>query len=347
MSSERADQPATPDNQPPVRGVPGQALAAQREAMGWTVEQVADQLKLAVRQVIALEAGDYASLPSPAVTRGFVRAYAKLVKLDPAPLVAQIAMETEPAPDTSAVTATRRPTPASFSESRFPSHGKRSGRPLGLIAGAVVVVVVAAAAAWHFGLVPGSQRGETAGNGVAAPAATGASTEVASGSTVEPVQNPAVPLISVPGPGTGAAAPAAAQNGVATAPGPVVNVPGTTATGAPPTTVPAAPATPPATQAPGAVAMPAPTAAAAAAPAGANALVLNVREDSWIEVRPAKGGAPLLSRLVKAGSLETVNVEQPVRVTVGNPGGVTATLRGTAVALPPVPGKTLARVNLQ
>ena len=82
MSSERADQPATPDNQPPVHGVPGQVLAAQREAMGWSVEQVADQLKLAVRQVIALEAGDYASLPSPAVTRGFVRAYAKLVKLE-------------------------------------------------------------------------------------------------------------------------------------------------------------------------------------------------------------------------------------------------------------------------
>jgi len=34
-------------------------LAAQREAMGWTVEQIADQLKLAVRQVKALEAGDY------------------------------------------------------------------------------------------------------------------------------------------------------------------------------------------------------------------------------------------------------------------------------------------------
>ncbi|MFS2018364.1 DUF4115 domain-containing protein, partial [Massilia sp. CT11-108] len=81
--------------------------------------------------------------------------------------------------------------------------------------------------------------------------------------------------------------------------------------------------------------------------AGANALVLNVREDSWIEVRPAKGGAPLFSRLVKGGSTETVSVDQPVRVTVGNPGGVTATLRGAAVALPQVPGKTISRVNLQ
>ena len=369
MSSERADQPATPDNQPPVHGIPGRALAAQREAMGWSVEQVADQLKLAVRQVIALEAGDYASLPSPAVTRGFVRAYAKLVKLDPAPLVAQIAMETEPAPDTSAVTANRRPTPASFSQSKFPSHGKRSTLPLGWIAGAVVVVV-AAAAAWHFGVVPGSQRGEPAGNGVAAPAANGAAVETTNGSSVEPLQNPSVPLISVPGPSAsaaapGASAPAAAPNGgttgtapVTTAapgvatPGPVVNVPGTMGpaagpAGAPPTTIPAAPATPSAAGTPAAGTPAAPAAAAPSAPAGANALVLNVREDSWIEVRPAKGGAPLLSRLVKAGSTETINVEQPVRVTVGNPTGVTATLRGNAVALPPVPGKTLSRVNLQ
>jgi len=354
MSSERADQPATPDNHPPVHGVPGQVLAAQREAMGWSVEQVADQLKLAVRQVIALEAGDYASLPSPAVTRGFVRAYAKLVKVDPAPLVAQIAMETEPAPDTSAVTANRRPTPTSFSQSRFPSHGKRSTLPLGWIAGGVIVVV-AAAAAWKFGLVPGSQHGEApAGSGtVATPAATGVSTEAANGSSVETLQNPAVPLISVPGPGASASAPATAPAGTApataAAPGPVVNVPGATATGAPPTTIPAGPAagpgaTPAVTQTPAATVA---TPAAAPAATGANALVLNVREDSWIEVRPAKGGAPLFSRLVKGGSTETVNVEQPVRVTVGNPGGVTATLRGTAVSLPQVPGKTIARVNLQ
>jgi cytoskeleton protein RodZ len=214
-----------------------------------------------------------------------------------------------------------------------------------------VVVGAAAPAAWHFGVVPGSQRSEPASNGVAAPAANGAAAETANGSSVEPLQNPSVPLISVPGPSASASAPAAAPAAPATnaAPGPVVNVPGTTATGALPTTTPAAPAaapgaTSPATPTPAAATT---TTAPAAAPAGANALVLNVREDSWIEVRPAKGGAPLFSRLVKAGSTETVNVEQPVRVTVGNPSGVTATLRGNAVSLPPVPGKTLSRVNLQ
>jgi len=333
MSSERAEEPTTPASQ---HEIPGKVLAAQREAMGWTVEQVADQLKLAVRQVVALEAGDYASLPSPAVTRGFVRAYAKLMKLDPAPLVAQIAIDT-PAPAEANPAAVRRPSPASFSQAKFPSHGKRSSLPLGWIAGAVAVVAVAGAA-WHFGLIPGGQHAEPAS--VAKPeAAHGASADAAGGSSTETLQNPSVPLISVPGSTNGQAeAPGAA------APGAVVNAPASTATGAPPTTsstaqLSAPPASPAAAQAP--------AAAPAATASGANALVLSVREDAWIEVRPAKGGTPMIKRLVKAGSTETVNVDQPVRVIVGNPGAVSASLRGAPVALPLVPGKTYSLVNVQ
>ena len=91
--NEQADQPAAPRN---PSGIPGTTLQSQREAMGWSVEQVADQLKLAPRQVLALEAGDYASLPSPAVTRGFVRAYAKLLRIDAAPLVSMIELNMPP-----------------------------------------------------------------------------------------------------------------------------------------------------------------------------------------------------------------------------------------------------------
>ncbi len=338
MSSERAEEPVTPDNQ---GGSPGRILAAQREAMGWTVEQVADQLKLAVRQVVALEAGDYAALPSPAVTRGFVRAYAKLVRVDPAPLVAQIAIDTPGEAEMNSAAA-RRPTPASFSQAKFPSHGKRSSLPLGWIAGAVAVAA-AAAAAWHFGLVPLKQHGDAA-TASAPAAAGGASPEVSAGSSTETLQNPSVPLISVPGPASQASQPGAdaPASAAATAPGPVVNMPATTATGAPPTAVPAAPANPATAQTP-----PAQAAATAPAAAGANALVLSVREDAWIEVKPAKGGAPIIRRLVKAGSTETVNVDQPVRVIVGNPGSVSASLRGAPVALPPVPGKQYSLVNLQ
>ena len=344
MTSERADQGATPANH---HSHPGATLAAQREAMGWSVEQVAEQLKLAVRQVVAIEAGDYAALPSPAVTRGFVRAYAKIVRLDPAPLVAMVKID-EPAPS-ELDGAARRERPTSFSESRFPTHGRRSSLPLGWIA-AVVVVAAAAGAAWNFGLIKLPGGDATAGSdAVPTVPADGAAT----GAVPDTGHDPAVPLISVPAQGdANSAAPA---NAPATAPANApTNAPATAPAGnaaTPPAgNVPAAPATP-ATTAPATnavvVAAPGATPAAVAAPAaGANTLVLSVREDSWIEVRP-QGGKALISRLVKAGSTETIEVPGTATLVVGNPTGVSATLGGAAVALPPVPGKTISRVTLK
>lgn len=66
---------------------PGARLAAARNAAGWTVEQVAAQLKITRHQVLAIEADDYNSLPAPAIIRGFVRTYAKLLRIDSAPLL--------------------------------------------------------------------------------------------------------------------------------------------------------------------------------------------------------------------------------------------------------------------
>lgn len=327
--NEQADQPAAPGN---ASGIPGKTLQSQRETMGWSVEQVADQLKLAPRQVLALEAGDYASLPSPAVTRGFVRAYAKLLRIDAAPLVSMIELNMPPearAGAQSAMAASRREQkPAAFSETRFPINGKRRSLPLGWIA-AVVIVAGAAVAAWQFNLIPSLNRDVESGdtmvleNPAAGVVAPGAATPVQQG-----LINPSVPLISVPSPSSQGTSPATAPTTAPTTP---------TAPAAAPA---AAPVTAPAT------ATPAPVAAAPAA-AGANTLVLNVRADSWIEVRPSGGGRPLISRLVKAGSTESVEVAGPVNLTVGVPGAVTATLRGANVPLPQQPGKTIARVALK
>ena len=48
MNSEWAEE-APKDQQDSTLATPGAQLKAQREAMGWTVEQIADQLKLAPR----------------------------------------------------------------------------------------------------------------------------------------------------------------------------------------------------------------------------------------------------------------------------------------------------------
>src|SRR5271169_457758 len=61
---------------------PGAQLQAARQAAGLSLEQVAAQLKLAPRQVRALEEEDFAQLPGRTFARGFVRNYARLLNLD-------------------------------------------------------------------------------------------------------------------------------------------------------------------------------------------------------------------------------------------------------------------------
>lgn len=59
----------------------GMALRAEREERGLSLEEVADRLKISARHVRALEEADVASLPHPAYTKGFLRAYAGLLGL--------------------------------------------------------------------------------------------------------------------------------------------------------------------------------------------------------------------------------------------------------------------------
>jgi cytoskeleton protein RodZ len=328
MNSEWAESPK--DQGSSSLATPGAQLAAQREAMGWTVEQIADQLKLAPRQVKALEAGDYAALPNMAVVRGFVRAYAKVVKIDATPLVAMIEVVS---PTSHEAAPPRKEIAATFSESRFPSMTQRSSGPAGWLVGVAVVVAVAAAGvyAYQSGMIPATlfQRSEAPASATTeavkpaelaiAPIET---KTVAPGAETAPLQSPGVPLISVP-----------PQGGTAPADAPAAGAAATPAATTPATAAPAAP-----------VAQVSPPAAAPGA-AGSQ-LVLEVTEDSWVEIR-RPGTTPLISRLVKAGSTETFDIKDPALLIVGKPGGVKATLGGAPLALPPVAGGTISRVNIK
>lgn len=68
----------------------GEQLAAARQARGLAVPDIAQALKLGPRQVEALESGDWQLLPGQTFVRGFVRNYARLVQIDPAPLMMQL-----------------------------------------------------------------------------------------------------------------------------------------------------------------------------------------------------------------------------------------------------------------
>jgi len=66
----------------------GRWLSEARKNHNLTVTEVAAKLRLAPRQIEAIEADDYDRLPGRTIGRGFVRNYAKLVQLDPAQVVA-------------------------------------------------------------------------------------------------------------------------------------------------------------------------------------------------------------------------------------------------------------------
>ncbi|MCL4746317.1 MAG: helix-turn-helix domain-containing protein, partial [Burkholderiaceae bacterium] len=65
-------------------------LVAAREARGLSVADVSQQLKLAPRQINAIEQGDWEALPGPAFTRAVLRGYGRLLGGDVEALVAGV-----------------------------------------------------------------------------------------------------------------------------------------------------------------------------------------------------------------------------------------------------------------
>lgn len=92
--SEAAQNPAdviseAPSSAPATIPV-GSQLRAAREAARLSFDEVAHALKFSPRQIELLEADDYAALPGVTIVRGFVRSYARLLKLDPEALLRQL-----------------------------------------------------------------------------------------------------------------------------------------------------------------------------------------------------------------------------------------------------------------
>jgi cytoskeleton protein RodZ len=96
----------------------GEELARARTALGLSIGDVALQLKFAPRQIEALEQERFELLPPGTFSRGMVRAYARLLKLDAEPLVQRIASRVAAPDNTNAVTAARRPIPITNSARR-------------------------------------------------------------------------------------------------------------------------------------------------------------------------------------------------------------------------------------
>ncbi len=62
-------------------------LREARDNKKISLQEVSNQLRISVKQIEALENGDFTNLPQPMIVRGFIRNYARLLGIDAAPVL--------------------------------------------------------------------------------------------------------------------------------------------------------------------------------------------------------------------------------------------------------------------
>lgn len=173
----------------------GRRLASAREAMSLSVNDIAARLRISPRQVTAIEREDLAALPGAAFVRGFVRNYAKEVRLDPAPLLASLNRLLEPAPDAPAA-----PVRATVLRT---AERERWSRTL-VVAGAIGALVVFAVLGWvaNMRTRPADALLPAKTEKVAPQAAPGATETAALPEPASAAAAPEAPAAPAPEPGT-------------------------------------------------------------------------------------------------------------------------------------------------
>jgi cytoskeleton protein RodZ len=303
----------TGDSFPPG-ATAGALLLKAREGLGMSIDTVAQQLKLAPRQVRALEEGDYTHLPGRTFVRGFLRSYARLVRLDPDQVLGALAAGTaERALEAPALQQTA-PTMGELPTAEHSKAGwMRWAIPLMLAA------VVAAAAVYEW-LRPSE---------VTHPAAATASETSAAPAPGDKS------VTSLPNPVVAAAASAAPTSAAEVTPA-----------GSAPASVPAAGiVVAPASAASGPAATAAAPPAAAAAPAAEETIGITFRDYSWTEVRD-RSGRVILSGMNRGGTTQSVSGPPPLDLVIGNAVDVRVTFRGSEVDLVPHTRQNVARFKL-
>lgn len=270
---------------------PGRRLRQAREAEHLTLADVAAQLHLDVRMVSALEEDDYEQMPAPAYVTGYLRNYARLLRL----------------PEDEILEAYDRgeETPSLLPNIDLKPAGRGSEGLMRWVTYLVIVALAVLLLLWWFGVDSG--RKLPTPEGTTAPAATPNAPPATSapGSAAAPPQPTTPPAASV----------ALGQSSVA---GNVSSAP---------KAVPHSPASSAATgSAPGGSSASA-EASALLGMAMPQHLTLHYSDDSWTEVYDA-AGRRLVYRLVKAGETLELTGEAPFDVTLGYAPAVTIKYNG-------------------
>jgi cytoskeleton protein RodZ len=292
----------------------GAELQRAREARGLALSEVAQQLKFAARQLEALEQDRFDLLPGGTFARGMVRNYARLLKIDPEPLVRSVADRYD-APDGNTL-AERYRQPVPFSDSARRSTFVYLGLSLGVLA-------IGAGVAWQWY----HERGTSVAR--AQPPAKVASAKPGVAREAPVVDKKSEPVRATPAP---LARPKVAEKALAAAEAPKL-----------------AAVSPPKSAAPAAgdvekTAIEKPLPVAKVAP-GSHRLVIRCDEEAWIEVRDANDRA-LVSSLNPAGAERVVHARGPLTLIIGNAPHVHVLRNDQPIDLAPYTKVSTARFTL-
>jgi cytoskeleton protein RodZ len=321
----------------------GAMLAQAREKAGFSIDYVALQLKLAPRQVRALESGDYAALPGRAFVRGFVRNYARLLDIDAQDVLGALpAGDDQPGLSHPQLASTHRVM------GEIPAERARRRSFAGWAIMLALVAIIAVAVLYEklrpsFPVTAPAADKPAVSAPRSEPPAT-APTEPSSPSTPEgrSLPNPVAP--PAPSPSSGAAV-GDTHDASATPAG----FDAVTQVGAPITlamrtesdtkaTVAAVPPASPAT-------VPAGFTTSAAA-TKASTLQIIFRGTSWLDVKDGTG-ASILTMTGNEGATRTLDASPPLDLVVGNADHVDIIFRGARVDLAAHAKQNVARLQLR
>lgn len=291
----------------------GGALRTAREKQGLSVHDVASKLKISGRQIESIEADQFDALPEATIVRGFIRNYAKLLKIEAEPLLDAYNVLV---PTKEPLAFTVKPsTTMKVSSYKKPSTGRY------IVA---VLFVLLALGAWFFYQ-----------SYIQKPNPTLPSAEV---DIIEPLPEAALPAaerveqavdLTLPAPATSDIAPPANAANPATADASTV----------PP--VAAVTADTKLAEMKPVEAKPAET----KLESGMAKLEFNANQETWISVVDASG-KEVYNKIIFAGGHESFNAKLPINVVIGNAGGATMTMNNKSVNLGPHTRSNVARIQL-
>jgi cytoskeleton protein RodZ len=331
-------QTTEPINEPPADFVAlgtsncGGILKLTREKLNLTVQDISNQLRLSPKQVAAIEADEFEKLPEPTIIRGFIRNYAKLLKIDAQPILEAYSTL---APNAAPLSFTVK----SNTNSPVIGESKISFSPTVFISLLLVFTIIGGLFYYYKQNIQVKVPKEITNFSAQVGADNSVETKTPIEFALPPVERQAMPdsnsesntnTLTSEGNVTPIALPPATSNNVPVVPA-EQTVPSTTT---PNETTPPIESTPVNTENKN-----------TENKTGLAKLQITSAEESWINVLDASG-KEVFSQILPAGSSQIIQAKPTLTITIGNASATTLTMNGKTIDLVPFTRDKVAHIKL-